>query len=81
MKGEITMARRMYLNDAAKELGVAPFFLRSKARAGEIPHLKAGNRYIFDIEQCEEFLINEAMNNVRTDKETQYGVLRKIKVI
>jgi hypothetical protein len=77
--GGIIMARRMYLNDAAKELGVAPYFLRLRARAGEIPHLKAGNRYIFDIEQCEEFLMNEAMNNVKSDKETQYGVLRRVK--
>lgn len=73
------MARRMYLNDAAVALGVTPHFLRTKARAGEIPHLKAGNRYVFDIEQCEEFLKNEAMTNVKHEETVkQYGVLRKV---
>lgn len=39
----------MLLNDTAKELGVPPYFLRVEAKLGHIPHLKAENRYIFDI--------------------------------
>jgi hypothetical protein len=78
--GGFRMSRRMYLNDAAKALEVAPYALRTMAKTGGIPCWKSGNRYIFDIEQCEEYLRNKAMENVeKIEEPTQYGVLRKIK--
>jgi len=72
---------RMLLKDAAKALGVSKHFLYTEARAGRIPHFKAGNRYIFDVEQVDEFLKKKALENVRTDdneKVFQYGKLRRI---
>lgn len=72
---------RMLLKDAAKALGVSKHFLYNEARAGRIPHFKAGNRYIFDVEQVDEFLKKKALENVRTDdneKVFQYGKLRRI---
>lgn len=74
------MTKRAYIKQAAIELGVTEHFLRTKAKAGEIPCFKSGNRYIFDIEQCEEYLKNKAMENVKPVEEPvkQYGVLRKV---
>ena len=75
------MTRRMLLKEAAKELGVSRHFLYTEARAGRIPHFRTGNRYIFDIEQVDEFLKKKALENVRTDdneKVFQYGKLRRI---
>lgn len=74
------MARNLYLKDAAKELGLSGWDLRQRAKSGRIPCLMSGNRYIFPIEQCEEWLLNEAMANVHTseEKSKQYGKLRKI---
>lgn len=75
------MTRRMLLKDAAKALGVSRHFLYTEARAGRIPHFKAGNRYIFDVEQVNEFLKQKALENVRDDENEKiinYGKLRKI---
>jgi len=74
------MGKRMLLNPAAEVLGVTPYFLRVEAKAGRIPYLKSGNRYIFDIEQVEDFLKNKALQNMSTENENTagYGTLRKI---
>jgi len=77
------MTRRMLLKDAAKALGVSRHFLYTEARAGRIPHFKAGNRYIFDVEQVDEFLRQKALESVREQEEekiVEYGKLRKIQV-
>lgn len=73
------MAKKMYLKDAAKEIGLTDYQLRRRAKEGRIPYLTSGSRYIFDVELCKEFLRNEALNNVKQETDTkQYGVLRKI---
>jgi hypothetical protein len=74
------MTKRLLLNAAAKELGVTPHFLRTEARAGKIPCIYAGNRYVFDIQQVEDFLKQRAMNNVKSgpSDNASYGVLHKI---
>ncbi|NMM62064.1 hypothetical protein HBE96_05035 [Clostridium sp. P21] len=73
------MARRAYLKKAAPELGLTEYQLRRMAKEHKIPCLLSGNRYVFDIELCQEFLKNKAMENVKTFESTkQYGVLRKI---
>jgi predicted site-specific integrase-resolvase len=76
------MSRREYLKKAAKELGLAEWDLRQRAKSGRIPCLMSGNRYIFPIEQCEEWLEKEAVSNVHQleEKSKQYGTLRKISV-
>lgn len=77
------MSRRMLLKEAAEELGVSRHFLYTQARAGRIPHFRAGNRYIFDVEQVDEFLKRKALENVREENNenfAQYGRLRKIEV-
>ncbi len=73
---------RMLLKDAAEALGVSKHFLYAEARAGRIPHFRAGNRYIFDVEQVDEFLKQKALESVRDEQDkkvVQYGQLRKIK--
>jgi len=74
----------MLLKDAAEALGVSKHFLYTQARAGKIPHFRAGNRYIFDIEQVDEFLKQKALENVREDCDydyeniINYGQLRRV---
>jgi excisionase family DNA binding protein len=74
------MARRLLLNPAAEALGVTPHFLRAEAKAERIPHIRCGNRYLFDIDQVEEFLRLKALENVRfeTSDNVSYGTLRKV---
>jgi len=67
----------MLLKDAALALGVTKHFLYTEARAGRIPHFRAGNRYIFDIEQVDEYLKQRALANIRSEAPS-YGKLRKI---
>ncbi|PJI08321.1 MULTISPECIES: hypothetical protein [Clostridium] len=73
------MAKKAYMKEAAKELGLTEYQLRRRAKEHRIPFLMSGSRYIFDVELCKEFLRNEALKNVKQDADTkQYGVLRKI---
>ena len=73
------MGTRALLNPTAEALGITPHRLRIMAKSGEIPVLKCGTKYVFDIEQCEAFLKNKAMENVKSVEINQgYGVLRKI---
>lgn len=74
------MARRLLLNPAAEELGVTPHFLRTEAKAKRIPHIRCGNRYVFDIDQVEEFLRLKALENVQSKPcdNVSYGTLRKV---
>jgi excisionase family DNA binding protein len=71
------MSKRAYLKETAEALGISQWALRGMAKSGEIPCWKTGNRYIFDIQQCEEFLNNKAMENVNSTPVAMYGVLRK----
>jgi excisionase family DNA binding protein len=73
------MGRKAYIKEAAQALDLTDYQLRRMAKEKKIPFLMSGTRYIFDIEQCEEFLKNEAMRNVMTEENVkQYGVLRRI---
>ena len=76
------MSRRMLIKDAAEALGVTKNYLYTEARAGRIPYIRAGKRYIFDVDQVEEFLKNKALENVRQEENheniIQYGKLRRI---
>lgn len=75
------MARRMLLKEAAEELGVSRHFLYTEARAGRIPHFRSGNRYIFDVDQVDEFLRKKALENIREERDEkilQYGQIRRI---
>lgn len=73
------MSKRLLLNQAALSLGVTPHYLRTEIKAGRLPYLKAGNRYIIDVDQIEEFLKNKAIENMKPVLETSinYGVLRR----
>ena len=75
------MAKRAALVEAAKRLGLSRHYLYTEARAGRIPHLKAGTKYVFDVDQVDEFLKRKCMERVReADSESaeQYGRIRKI---
>lgn len=73
------MFKKMYLKEAAKSLGITPYYLRQMAKKYEIPCLKSGNRYIFDVDLCKKFLIDKAMKNVKKIENNEgYGTLRKV---
>lgn len=77
------MGKRAYLKQAAADLELTEYQLRRMAKERKIPFLMSGNRYIFDIDQCQEFLKSEAMQNVKVDKNSglsEYGVLRRVMV-
>lgn len=73
------MAKKAYMKEAAKELGLTQYQLRRMTKEGKMPYLTSGNRYIYDLELCKEFLKNEALKNTQSvEPAKQYGVLRKI---
>jgi hypothetical protein len=52
--------RILPLRMMARRLGVTQKWLREQADAGVVPHLRAGNRYIFEPNATEESLAKEA---------------------
>lgn len=73
------MSKKAYLKVAAIELGLTEYQLRRMAKEHKIPFLMSGNRYVFDIELCEEFLKNEAIQNAKSvENVDRYGTLRKV---
>jgi hypothetical protein len=45
---------------AARELGVPATWLKQQALAGKIPYLKAGARFLFDLEVLRKILLERA---------------------
>jgi len=52
--------RPVTLNQAARALGLPHDWLREEARAGRIPCLRAGERFLFDLEQTRRIVIERA---------------------
>ncbi|MCL4190695.1 MAG: hypothetical protein KJZ87_03030 [Thermoguttaceae bacterium] len=44
------MAEVLSINRAARRLGVTAAWLRAEAEAGRVPCLRAGTRYLFDLD-------------------------------
>ena len=75
------MARRVGIKEAAEILGVSKHFLYTEARAGRIPCNRSGNKYLFDVDQVDEFLRKKALENIREERDEkilQYGKIRRI---
>lgn len=73
------MGKKAYMKQAAQELGLTEYQLRRMAKEGNIPFLKSGVKYIFDVEQCEEYLRNKALENIAPEEPVKaYGSLRRI---
>jgi len=47
----------------ASRLGVKTAWLRSEAAAGRLPHVKAGNLYLFDPKTVERVLLERAQES------------------
>lgn len=75
------MTQKALLKQAAAAVGLSCNALYWMARRGEVPHIRIGNRYVFDIQQLEEHLRTMALNNVKKSESNnvvQYGILRKV---
>ncbi|WHH60419.1 hypothetical protein [Petroclostridium sp. X23] len=76
------MSRRVLMKEAAKVTGLSEWELRTGAKAGRYPHMKVGNRYIFDLDILEAHIkrmIEDSINPQESQENiSQYGKLRKI---
>ena len=82
------MGKRVKLPEAAKQVGLSEYALRMGCKQGRYPHIVIGGagvkkRILIDIELLEEYLEQEARDNV-TYKDGQnetvnYGQLRKVR--
>lgn len=74
------MGKKATIDMAHEITGLSKHFLRTGAKNGTLPALRCGIKVIFDIEQLEDFLIKQAMSNVKAEEkdDTQYGKLRRI---
>ena len=61
------------LGRAARRFGVTQTWLRTEAKAGRVPHLLAGTRYLFDVMALNEALAARAGGDVRQDADLQQG--------
>ena len=76
------MGKKALLEGAAKAVGLKKSSLYRMARAGEVPYIRIGGprgRYVFDIEQLEEFLKQKSLENVRKPEDEGYGKLRVVR--
>jgi hypothetical protein len=48
------------LGPTARLLSVPVAWLRAEADAGRLPHLRAGSRYLFDVDMVERLLLDRA---------------------
>ena len=60
MESSDRRVRLLSLGVAAARLGVPATWLRSEAQAGRLPHLKAGARFLFDLDAVEAELLRRA---------------------
>lgn len=73
------MGQKALLKEAAAAVGLTKNALYRMARAGEVPCLRVGNRYVFDIDLLEESLRQKALENVHRPEQEVYGKLRVVK--
>ena len=54
------MAKKLFVNIDAlnKATGLSKWYIRTHIE--DIPHINAGKKYLFNIEQVEEYLLNKA---------------------
>ncbi|MHC1719114.1 MAG: hypothetical protein AB9844_00185 [Clostridiaceae bacterium] len=74
------MTKKLYIKQAALELGLTEYQLRRMTKESRVPYLMSGNRYIYDIDLLRDCLKNEALKNMHTviEANNQYGKLRRI---
>ncbi len=63
-----TITRILPLNVVARRLHVSPRWLRQEAEAGRIPHLRAENRILCDLEAVETALLERARQPVAREE-------------
>lgn len=74
------VSERLNIKDTAKRFGLSEYGLRQGAKEGRYPHIKVGNKYIFDVELLEQCLKQEAKSNLRkADNQSSFGSLRAVK--
>ncbi len=76
------MARLRTIHEAHAHLkqqdpgtGITLHFLRCLAVRGEIPTVRAGRKYLIDIDALQEHLVNRP---VPTTREREYGAIRPV---
>ncbi len=63
----------MPLGPAARLLSVPSTWLRAEADAGRLPHLRAGSKYLFDVDAVERLLLERARQGGQEAKEGSRG--------
>ena len=56
------------LGSMARQLGVTAKWLRAEAEAGKLPHLKAGERILFELNTVKTLLVERAKLEGRRDE-------------
>lgn len=56
-------ANAMTAKEASDYLGCSDYTIKEKARLGEIPHYKVGNRYRFRREALEKWITDQESNS------------------
>lgn len=50
-----------YIKSMDSETAITPYFLRQMVVQGKIPHMKAGNKYLINLDVLEKFMAGELL--------------------
>ena len=73
-------AKFIPLRKAAASLGVPASWLEAEAKAGRIPHLKAGRRLLFNPAAVERVLLDRAAASVESQTQSDEAVVDRAAV-
>ena len=63
--------------EADSESAITPYAIRRLILNNEIPYLRAGNKYLVDLDTLEEYLKSPNSNSSETPN--NYGIIRPVK--
>lgn len=67
---EVLIPRMATINATAEMFGLSPYFVRQKVRSGEIVAVKAGSKYLVNLDKFAEYLNS---NTLQSDEPQESG--------
>ena len=71
---EISIPRMETINATAKMFGLSPYFVRNKVRSGEVVAVKAGCKYLVNVDKFAEYLNTHIERVDEKETEAPHGI-------
>lgn len=73
---DIPIPRMATINATAEMFGLSPYFVRQKVRSGEIIAVKAGCKYLVNVDRLAEYLNNHTLGADEPQEAKAHGIRR-----